>query len=425
MMSRHDQNDDEHRWRSWSWVSNKTFSALPFYQRSWEILKPNWTVFVWKILADLAARMATAAVGLVLVGLFVVDFQLHSAAGGGLLGWVEKIAQTVRTPSFIAGLVGLAFFASLIGTAIQALATAGVWGVIDRGLRDEPIKKIKTFWSQALEHFPAVFSLFLLRFAIQIVTILLFAALIMGIVHASAGGLYEGAPVLLKAIVIGGALTFFLAWAGLSRLALEVIGAPMIMDNVDLGEAILRGCLFTVDNFWSLYRLLIFALGLLLIPLGLYWMLIMVNNLTLIWPQLAPLGTMLRLFGELILWMSISAIGVAFYGAVFAFYGHDDDAYDPSEATDDRAGSEESQGSPLFQKGATIDDFLPDETPNRVDIDEIFPDSQRQTDDESSEEPVDDAEDISESPDASDSDSQHDGPAEDRGDDEDEDLDEG
>lgn len=363
--------------RSWSWVSSKTFAATPFYRRGWSILKQDWLVFIWKLAADFAVRATTLIAGLLVLGLFVLDFQLFVDRGRSPFAWVGHIVELVTSPGFIIGVVGFIFFVNLVGVALQAWIVGGIWGLLGRGLADEPIQMGPTFWKESIDWFPDVLGLFLIRFALRTITSLLGIALALLVIRGMATGLFAELPGWQSTLLLTGAVGFYAAWAGLTRLVVEVAGAPLVLDDTDPGEAIVRAAAFVVDNFWSLYRILIFALGLLLVPLFLYWAAIMVNNLSMIWPAIETPGTILQFFGEILLTVAVTVVGVLFYGAVFAFYRYDDDAFDrfgaPSDDADD---TDDADPSPdLFERGATLREFLPDESPHRFVTRRVLPTS--------------------------------------------------
>lgn len=315
---------DHETWRSWEWVDRDTFAATPFYRRAWNILKQDWLVYLWKLAADVVARFSTLLFGFFVVTLVLVDFQAFVAAGYFPLEWFERFGHILRSPTFITGLAGSLFMIGVATTALQALIVGGIWGILDDGLRDRPVKMGGSFLRHAIDWFPEVLGLFLVRFALRIVTGLVGAAMLVAVVHAVAtGGLATLANWQITVLLTVG-VGCFVGWAALSRLVVEVAGAPLILDDVDLGDALLRGAVFSLDNFWSLYRLIIFALGVLLIPLGLYWLAIMFGNLALVWPALEPVGSLLQLATQALLFVSMTVVGLLFWGAVFAFYVHDD-----------------------------------------------------------------------------------------------------
>ncbi len=356
--------------RSWDWVSHRNFSATPFYKEAWKILKQDWLVIVWKLGADFVARALLMVIGLMVLTLFIIETQLYVAAGGHPILWIDHIIGIIRTPNFFAGFVGTLCFAALLATALQALVVGGIWGLIDVGLRGESIDRWSTFWHHAVARFPEVLALYLLRFAVGVITLFLGVAVFLVIYDSYLSGALQAAPRWVVVVASAGSLTCLMGWAGLTRLALEAIGAPLVIDDVELGEAILRGGAFVLDNFWSLYRLLIFALGVLLVPLGIYWVAIMLNNLTLLVPELSALGSILQLLGQILVTVALSVVGIFFYGALFAFY-HRDDAAVANERDASRS-DEKAQPGP-FRRGATLSDFLPERSPYRFDVDDILP----------------------------------------------------
>ena len=331
MSSTSDEQDNQPRWRTYDWVSNKTFAALPFYRAGWKILKRDWLVFVWKLIADAIARFSSLFLGVFVFVLLAVDFGLFIGADNPPLLWIERLGELVRSTGFIAGVFGSFFVLGLLVTAIQALVVGGIWGLLRDGLHDEEVHMGATFLRRGVELFPDVLSLFLVRYAARIVVVMLGAALAAATFNAITTGALADLAGWQITLFFAAAVTSYLFWAALVRLAFEVAGAPLILDDTDLGEAILRAANFTLDNFWSIYRLLIWALGILLVPLGIYFVFIMINNLALIWPVLEPIGAMLRLAGEAILFVATTIVIVLFYGALFAFYHHDDTRVDPVE----------------------------------------------------------------------------------------------
>lgn len=362
--------DEPHR--SWTWTREQPFKALSFYRRGWEILRQDWLVFLWKVLADLVGRGAFLLLGMVLLTLFLVDFELFTAAGYPFWTWPAHLLPILSSPAFIAGLVGAVFFSALAGIATDALVTGGIWGLLARGLSGQPIERGKTFTAALLERFPEVLSLFLLKSAVQLVSGCLGMALAIAFIQAgTTGALMRMNPAALT-LLMAGSLTIYIAWMALTRLTLEAIGVPLILDEVPLGEAILRGASFVVDNFVAVYRLLIFYLGLLFIPLTVYWLLLMTQNLLLFVPELAILGTLVRGVGEIFLWLSLSVLGVVFHGALFAFYHCDDSQVSIGALPGEPAGAEEEK--PLFHRGTTLQELLPEESPFRFSFEEALPD---------------------------------------------------
>ncbi|RVU48832.1 hypothetical protein EA187_05230 [Lujinxingia sediminis] len=365
--------------RSWEWVKRKTFNPLPFYRRAWEILKHDPWVFAWKMLADLLGRAANVALLAVVAMVVALDLQHFAAGGGALSQWLTRFATIASSPAFIAGLTGAIFCVAIIGAALEALVTGGIWGMLAAGLRDEPIEKLRTFGRVALRRFPDVFALFLLRFAVRLVTICIAAAVAIGLANAFSSTEFAALGTIGKALIVALPISFMISWFALTRLVLEVIGAPMIIDDLGLGEAVLEAAAFVLENFWAMYRLFIYALGLLLVPLGLYWIVLMVQNFAITWPALTAPLALLRFAGEVLMWASISVLGVLFYGAVFAFYRKDDQFVEDEER---RSGASPTPGTPqspnsptepTFREGVTLAELLPDDAPHRFAIDDLLP----------------------------------------------------
>lgn len=372
--------------RSWDWVRQNSFHALPFYKRSWNILRQDWLVFLWKFIADFVARSFGLALAFFVITLFTVDYQLFVSLGQPPLAWIDRISDVLRSPAFLAGLVGVAFFATLLATALQSFVVGGIWGVLATGLRGDAIARGRTFFATGLSKFPEVYSLFLVKLAVRAVTTLLVVSLLISAFYAATSGGLEYWATWQKVLLATATLSFLISWIALTRLVLNVIGAPLIIDGLPLGEAILHGAAFVVENFWAMYRLFIFALALMLIPLGLYWVIIMFSNLSLVWPILATPATLFTVFGELFLWVSVSFLGVLFHGAVFAFYRRDDDAFAAENKKDGEGGKiiresnrpdeggevVKNRASSLFRRGVTLEEFLPREAPYRFSIHDVI-----------------------------------------------------
>lgn len=350
------------------------------YRRGWQMLRDDWLVFIWKLMADFAARLTGLAVGFVVLTLVIADFMQFSVGNVSILAWFDHIGAILQSPRFIAGIVGATFVANLVGVAIQAFVVGGVWGLLDRGLEGEPIAMFKTFFGQAVEQFADVMTLFALRFALGIVASLLGISIALGVVNGLTTGDLAAMAGWQSTLLLSLGLTIYIAWVALTRLVIEIAGAPLVIDDVDPGEALLRGADFVVENFWNLYRLLIFAVGLLLIPIGVYWVLIMVDNLAVLWPALEPLRpvtSLLQFGGQLLVYLSITAVGLLFYGALFAFYSCDDDVYaktglpgapSAADSSDDTSNaSEDDVGTDI-----ELSDMVPEDAPHRYSSGELL-----------------------------------------------------
>ncbi len=388
--------------RSWDWVRRKTFNPVPFYKRSWEILRQDPWVFVWKLIADLISRMGTLAVVTFVVSLVIVDLQQALSQGQGLFSWLARMAEISRSPGFLAGFAGVVAFTTLLGTAIQAYVVSGIWGMIAHGLRGEPVERWRTFASQTWVHFPHVLGLFLLKLAVRTVTILFAVALVIAFFRASSTGSFGYLSGFQQTLVLAGSAAFLIGWFAMTRLTLEAVGAPLTIDEMPLGEALLDGAAFVVENFWAMYRLLLFSLALLLIPMAGYWFFIMAQNILLMSGPLALLAPLVRLVADLFLWFSLSVLGVLFYGAIFAFYRKDDEAVaedrrretaeleaanflseEPPSPAPGTAPTDPSSPSDLPREpGLRLRAFLPAESPFRTSISDLLGEPQDQASDE-------------------------------------------
>ncbi len=353
---------------SHEWIADDGFKAWPFYQRSWRLLKPVWPIFLYHLFSDFVGRATSFGFAVLVLLLVVMDFQAF-VADASLLAWFPHLLETLGSPAFIVGAVTSFSILMMLVTALEALVLAGTWATFKQGLRDEPQSWGFGFWGLAVDHFGDVFSLWLVKLAVNAVTALLWLAiLILGVQAAMSGALAAASPLFVAGSFALG-LTCFALGGLLIRLVFLVAGAPLILDNVDVGEALLRAAIFSLEHLLSLYRLFLVGLAVVLIPLGVYLAAALFNNITLIAPELAPLTALFRLGAEVLLWTSITLLTVWVYGAVFAFYFHGDQRW-PMEGFESQ--ETEDPDPDDLSDFSSIDEMLPEEAPHRSRLSDLL-----------------------------------------------------
>src|SRR5690606_15055829 len=90
----------------------------------------------------------------------------------------------------------------------------------------------------------------------------------------------------------------FLLFVALVRFTLMLTAAPMFLGGRGLGDALLCAAEVVVARLLDVYRVFITYLGLLLVPLFVYWCLLMLHNVLVLGEVLMPLAIVLRVAGE-------------------------------------------------------------------------------------------------------------------------------
>jgi hypothetical protein len=370
--------------------SDDTFEPKAYFWGAWHLIKQDLFIFAWKLLAD-GARAVVSIATLLAIGvvLFVSLTGAMATQAGPFVG-LERFVADLATPQFVIGAAGLLFCAWLIGLTLDVLALSGIWGTFAQGARGRPIRRFRTFFANLTTRFPAVLSLRITTLAAQGIVGLLGLMVLVGIWGATTGdGTFADSSVWVRALLWATPLTLMAGFAALVRLTMEVAAAPLIMERRSLGDAIATAAELVTRRFAQVYRLVIVAAGLLLVPLFFYWGVLIFQNLTLDMPELAPLTGMLRLVGEVVLFVTTGAIAVAFYGALFVYYAVEmgmideipgekekkDKATSPSFAG--RGPRAEQPRGPRtgpvrFDKHTTIEELLPVEYPNIMTVDEVL-----------------------------------------------------
>lgn len=383
------------RARRWTPDSNETsrresFDGKPYFWAAWDVLKQDVFLIVFKFAADLL-RGATV-LGAVAFLAAILAFQFGGAleADAGPVAGLTALAERLASPAAIIGTVGLLFCAGLVALMIEVLVLSGVWNAFARGACGENVRPLRTFFSGLSRHFPGVLGLRVCTIAAQITVGLLAVTVLVSIHSATTGaGAFADTSVWMRGFLWAAPLTLTGALALLVRLTMEVAAAPLVLARKPLGASILEAAGLVTRRFVPIYRLLIVAATLMLVPLVLYWGLAMLQNVGLVIPQLAPLLGLLRLAGDVMLYVSAGLVALLFYGALFFFYARHRGLID--ELPGGRGDSEEgeSAGHRLahlkrstdaaaqrgrgLEPGASLEDLLPEEYANIIALDDVLP----------------------------------------------------
>lgn len=378
------------------------FDPKVYFWGAWHLIKQDLFIFAWKLVAD-AARAVISVATLVVLGvvLFVGLTGALAAPAGPIVGFELFIAD-LATPQFVIGAVGLLFCSWLVGLTIDVLTLSGIWGTFAQGARGKPIRRFRTFFSSLSKRFPAVLSLRITTLAAQGIVGLLGLMVLVGVWGATTGdGTFAESSVWTRALLWATPLTLMAGFAALVRLTMEVAAAPLILERRSLGDAIATAAELVTRRFAQVYRLVIVAAGLLLVPLFFYWGVLIFQNLTLDMPELAPLTGMLRLVGEVVLFVTTGAIAVMFYGALFLYYAVEMGMIDEIPKGNRNTGKTRRldraarRGTPNpgrvpFDRHTTIEELLPDEYPNIMTVDEVIGADEQSADDLPDDEQSDD-----------------------------------
>ncbi len=366
------------------------FSALPYYKAALAIVFQNPRLAAWKIAGDVVSRLTQGLIALVVIASFGTA--------------IAAVPQAFQSAAFITGITGTAFVLWLFSLSFNAFIHSGIYATLNHILKtpqpgatpsdtqptDDSAQPTPSFFSSALERLDATLGLQIISWTGRSTLALLAATLVIT--------LFSSFP--LNAATLNGSATTATIWAfGIAlymvltlivRLTIELIAAPLFLDERSLSDAILHAADFVLEHPIELYRLFVSMLYITLIPMGVYFLLLMTQNaILMIAPPLAMLGLAIRIFADLFLFISLAAIAVIFYTAVFAFYGEqramwttldlDDFMHNPKNSTPgflrglfSPAKKTPSTPKTDFSDGASLATFIPSETPNIVKFDQVF-----------------------------------------------------
>ncbi|MBA2665299.1 MAG: hypothetical protein H0U74_23625 [Bradymonadaceae bacterium] len=300
-------------------VAKTKFTAWPYYKTAFAVLVKNPRLVVWKIGSGFFARVAALIALVSIAALFAAHLDAFAHTGRSS-SWLFELNAILRSPAFLLGSCGILFVVWLSALLVDALVMGGVFSTLASGLKDgddEPIP----FFERASRRLDGVIGLSLVSLGARAGLVLCAASVIVASALAlgPGGGLAE-LPLLGRAALWALGLSIYAVLAVLVRLSVEVVAAPMFLEDESLTESVLKAAAFVTDHVFELYRIFVTMLAVLLIPMAIYWVVLMVQNALMLAPALDLLGLAIRLAGELFLFASLAGVGVLFYGAIFAFY---------------------------------------------------------------------------------------------------------
>lgn len=365
------------------------FVASRYYAAAWTVVRRDPLVIVWKLLGDFASSAFSLVLGgtaLVLLFATVMAGLTDPTAASPLSGMLRFIGR----PSFAFGSVGLLGTVWLSALFFDALFTGGIWNVLSRGARGDDITPFRSFVAGAVTQFPRVLGLRVMSGVVQATMVFLLGAFVISVVESTTGfGALSMAPTWLKSLLWASGLTLFFALSGLSRMAIEVASAPLMVGGMTLGESLLEGARLVATRFLEIYRILIFAAALWLAPLVLYWVVLMGQNLTMDQPTINALFTAGRFVAEFLLFVATGVISLHLYGSYFFYWAKRRGYIDalPTFARDDDPKAADATQTIVSRNeqptddvaddvddvlvGTTLDELLPPETPYVFDVDEL------------------------------------------------------
>lgn len=262
--------------------------------------------------------------------LFVVHFANHVEAGGTAFAWPDALLQTLQQPSAFVGVAGVLVVGSLFLFAAESFTFAGMWSATSRAVTGADVRRWSGAWSGAIASFPHAVGIRLLVRCSEL-TLLAMIAGTLAITAATAGFVadWSGSPLLAPSVTWALILTFGSAMAIVFRLSAELVAAAVYLDDVSLGEGILRAAATVIRRPIYLYRLFIAAAAVLIPPLGVAWLAAIGHHVFVIDAPL--LATLLRLFAELAIVAGLVAFSVMMHATFFAYYAWDHDHIDRGE----------------------------------------------------------------------------------------------
>ncbi|MFW5968354.1 MAG: hypothetical protein ACOCV2_12590 [Persicimonas sp.] len=297
------------------------FDAKPYFWAAWEVVKRDFSLLAFKIAADLVRSVAVVGVLIFIFVFLAGQVGLALEAEAGPLAGLIEFAERLQTPQFIIGAVGLIVVASVVGFTTEVTALSGIWGTFGDATRERPVRFVRSFFSGVSRHFPAALGLRVITVVGQATVLLTGLSILVALFAASTGTTWlTDQPAIVRGLFFAAPLTVLSALALFVRLTLEIAAAPLIIDGRGLGASLLEAAHLVTRRFEPIYRLLLVAATLILAPLLLYWGLVMVQNIGMVVPELAPILGLMRLVGDVLMFAAMSVISVLFYGALFFYF---------------------------------------------------------------------------------------------------------
>lgn len=330
------------------------------------------------MLADLALYLLRPLALLWVLTVLIVGFRgqgVRTFDPGAILAVVDRMEPVVA----LGGLAGFAVTFWLIGLAVDAFFSGGIYASFERALADDEVGGVGRFLDGVGVGFPKVVGLSLLSGVAQLTLFLIAGSLAVAVGSAfwEPGGLAE-ASVLAQTLALAVPAFVFFSLAILVRLTFRVAVAPLFLEDDAVGAALLEGAEFLIARIAAVYKLVAFAAGLLLAPLIGIWVLQMLGQALVVGTAAEPLLSAAEIAGQVVLYTSFSLASLLFYGAVFAFYAAekgriaipaaavDDDEVDPRQL----AGSRDDASGP-YDESTRLEELLPEENDRTVDFADV------------------------------------------------------
>ncbi len=369
----------------------QSFDPRSYFKASWRLVRRHFLLVAFELAANLAHTLLWLGSAAVIALALFVGIRGATAASGDKLAALDAFVAHLARPTFVIGAAGLMMCTWLTAICIDAFVSSGIWGTFAQATRGEPTRRWRTFWSHAPRHFAPVLSLRVTSVACEIIVALLGAMVVLGALFlTTGGGPLAHASVFSRALAWAAPLSVLAAFAALVRMTTTLAAAPLLLEARGLGESILQAATLVTRRFIPLYRLMVLAAGLMLVPLFFYWGVLTFQDLTLDVAGIAPLTFMLRMFAEVVLFVATGVVTVLLYGALFLYYGHEMGMIDEPSNDDDNQARHHSTGRAVappdlrdpnlrdksrvaFDEHTTLADLVPDEYPNIIDLDDVLP----------------------------------------------------
>jgi hypothetical protein len=342
------------------------YQASDYFKLAWAMVRRDPWLVGWRLAADL---FSAAARPLTLIWLLLVAggwTARRVSAGESEFAAAQALLERITQPSFVFAAGGLLLVATLAGFLTDALVSGGIWSTLSDLATGDDVRPLNSFFGHLSEAFPKAAGLRALA-AIGEWTVILMGGLVTVTLidlYARPSALAE-ASIFVQALIVTVPVFVFFVFAALVRFAFMAAAAPLFVDGVSVGTAIARGARFVIEHLSGVYRLFVFAAGLLLIPLFGLWA---ISTIQAFAGSTASAAIMpLRLIAQAIVYLSVSVLTLYFEAALFAFYARSEGRSSPFEYFADSDSSPDELPASSTSGGYSRDTTLPDLYPRDPD----------------------------------------------------------
>ena len=314
------------------------YQASDYFKLAWSMICRDPWLVGWRLLADLVSAAARPATLLWLV-LITGGWTAQRISGGASeFEAARAMLERMTQPGFVLAAVGLLLVATLFGFLTDALVSGGIWSTLADLTDGDDVRPVSGFFKKLPGAFPRAAGLRAVAAVGEWIVVLLG-----GMVTVTLLGMYNlpsglaDASLIVQAVALSVPVFFFFVLAALVRFAFMTAAAPLFIDDLSVGASIAAGARFVLEHLSGVYRLFVFAAGLLLIPLFGLWGIATIQAFagstasTAIFP--------LRMVAQVIVYLTVSLLTVYFEAALFAFYARVEGRAAPFEYFDDSTGS--------------------------------------------------------------------------------------